>query len=139
MLLERDHYALINHVITALTSSVNFTRKYKLSGSNNKFFILLNNFKMKTWSELLFCQYLWFSLYLLIKHSKEGNYLCGWGQYHLLFMGPTPSWTFKVLTIFQVHLSIQSYNKSHLFQSLDVRYTNFQYCIVLLLSTNVHV
>ena len=71
MLLERDHYALINHVITALTSSVNFTRKYELSGSNNKFFILLNNFKMKTWSELLFCQYLWFSLYLLIKHSKE--------------------------------------------------------------------
>ena len=70
MLLERDHYALINHFITALTSSVNFTRKYELSGSNNKFFILLNNFKMKTWSELLFCQYLWFSLYLLIKHSK---------------------------------------------------------------------
>ena len=48
MLLERDHYALINHVITALTSSVNFTRKYELTGSNNKFFILLNNFKMKT-------------------------------------------------------------------------------------------
>ena len=138
MLLERDHYALINHVITALTSSVNFTRKYELSGSNNKFFILLNNFKMKTWSELLFCQYLWFSLYLLIKHSKKGNYLCGC-QYHLLFMGPTPSWTFKVLSIYQVHLSIQPYNKSHLFPSLDVRCRNFQYTIVLLLITNVDV
>ena len=132
MLLERDHYALINHVITALTSSVNFTRKYELSGSNNKFFILLNNFKITVLSISVV-----FSLPSdQALKRRDGNVLCGWGQYHILFMREILSWTLKEVTIFQVLMSIQSHNKNHLFPSLDVRCRNFQYTIVLLLSTN---